>query len=144
MLAQGELVAVLHFEQAVGELVETAHHVERLLVADNLHPGIELLDECQRAAVVGLHVVDHHVVELAVAQHFAKVLKERHEEVHFNGVDEAGLFIVDEISIVADTVGQGPEALEERLVTIVDAYVENFLGNLFHSFYLLVSLMNRT
>ena len=84
--------------------------------------------------MVGLHVVHHDIVKLSVAEHLAQVLKEGHEKVHLDGVDKAGLLVVDKIGVIAHAVGQGPKALEERLVAVVDAYVVDVLSDLFHNF----------
>ena len=130
--AEGEGVAVLHLVKAGGQAVEAGHHVEGLLIADNLDIGIELAQQGQRAAVVGLHVVDDDVVDGTVADDLADVLEEGHEEVDLDSVDEADFLVVDEVGVIAHAVGEGPKALEERLVAVVDADVVDFAGDFFH------------
>ena len=85
--------------------------------------------------MVRLHVVHYNVVDGTLADDFANVLKERHEEVHFNGVDKTNFLIVDQIGVVAHAVGKRPEAFEERLVAVVDAHVEDVVDYLFHEIW---------
>ena len=126
--AERERVAVLHFYNLVflvAHVVVAAHHVERLLVAHDLCVGIILLDECERAAVVGLHVVDDDVVDRTVADDAAHVVYELREEVYFYCVYERYLLVIDDIGVVAYAERQGPETLKECFVAVVDAYWMN-------------------
>ena len=123
VLSQLQTVAVLHLVQAVGDAVEALHHLESLLVADDFHVGIVLLEQCHRAAVVGFHVVNHQIVDRSVAYGLAYVLEKLHEEVHFDGVDEHCLVVADKVGVVGNAVGQWPQALEELLVAVVDTHI---------------------
>ena len=73
--------------------------------------------------MVWLHVVDHHIVYLAVAYHLAYVLDELCEEVYLHRVDEAHLVVDDKIGVVRHSVGQRPQALKQVLVAVVHAYI---------------------
>ena len=98
--AERERVAVRHFHYLVlrvAHVVVAAHHVEGLPVAHDLCVGVVLLDECERTAVVGLHVVDDDIVDGTVADDAAHVVYELREEVYFYGVDECYLLVVDDI-----------------------------------------------
>ena len=99
-LAQVYGVAVFHFHLMVGHAIETFHHAERFLVADNLNVGIILLDECDGPAVVRLHVVDDQVVDGTVTDYFVNVLQKLGEEVHFHGVYQGHLVVDHEIRVV--------------------------------------------
>jgi len=101
-------IAVFHLFQPFGEVVEAAEHVEGLFVSDDFDAGVELSQECQRTAVVRLHVVHHHVVDGPVAQYLADVLYEWHEEVDLHGVDECHLLAHHQVGIVAHALRQGP------------------------------------
>ena len=141
--AQCERVAVLHFQQLVGHAVESLGHLEGLLVADNLDAGVVLLDEGERAAVVGLHVVYHQVVDGAFADDLADVLQILHEEVHLDGVDEADFLVDDEIGVVTYPIGQRPESLEEVLVAVVYADVVDVAYDFFHYLiYIIIVLVS--
>ena len=110
--AQLQGVAVLHLHLVAVNAIEALHHAKGLLVADDLHVGIIFLDQGQRAAVVGLHVVDHQIVDRTVAYHLLYILNVRHEEVHLHSVDEAHLLVVYQVRVITDAIGQGPQALE--------------------------------
>ena len=155
VVAQFERVAVLHLDgvgcQGGGttlpttsirtQAVEATHHAESLLVADDLHVGVVFLDERQRSTVVRFHVVHHEIVDGTVADHLLDILQEWDEEVYFHRVDEADLVGNDEVRVVAYAIGQGPQALEERLVAVVHAHVIDFVGNFCHIFQLMIKVL---
>ena len=82
--------------------------------------------------MVGFHVVDNDIVDRTVADDLADVFEERHEEVDLDSVDEAYFFVVDKVSVIAYAIGEGPKALEQVLVAVVDANVIDFVSNFFH------------
>ena len=83
--------------------------------------------------MVGLHVVDDEVVDGTVADDFLDILDELCEEVHLYGVDKAYFLVDDEVGVIGYTVGQWPQAFEEVLVAVVDAHVEDVVGNGCHN-----------
>ena len=72
---------------------EALHHLVRLLVANEFYLGVILADEGDAAAMVGLHVVHHEVVDGAVAQNGADIVQKLAEIGHINGIDEGHLFV---------------------------------------------------
>ena len=132
---QLERVVVLHLHQIVGDAVEALGHAECLLVAHNLDFGIVFAYQGDGPAVVGLHVVHHEIVDGAVAYHLVYILKILDKEVHLHGVDEADFLVDDEIGVVRHSVGQRPQALEEFLVAVVDAYIVDLVGYFRHDVY---------
>ena len=135
LLAKLDGIAVFHFQSAFCDAVEALHHLEGFLIAHNLNLRIELLDECDASAVVGLHVVNDQIVHLAVANDLVDVLQILCEEVDFYSVDQTYFLIIDEVGVVTDAVGQGPQALEQRFVSVVDTNVIDVFGNFLHNFY---------
>ena len=125
VLAEVEGVALLHIDGVIADLIEALQHVEGLLVADDLHVGIVFLQQRDTATVVGLHVVDHEVVDLAVTDHGMEMLEKLHEEVHLHRINETDFLIIDEIRVVRHAIGQRPQAFEEVLVAVVDTYIMN-------------------
>ena len=132
MLAQLDGIAVFHFQRVTFYAIEPAHHAESLLVADDLHVGIELLDEGNAAAVVGLHVVDDQIVDRFLAYHLLNVLQIRHEEVHLNRIDEAHFVVVDEIGVVGNSVRKWPKPFEKALVAVVHSHIIGFVCDFYH------------
>ena len=63
--------------------------------------------------MVGFHVVDDQIVDRTVADDLMDVLDVLGEEIHLDGIDEAHLLVVNEIRVIADAIGQGPQTLEE-------------------------------
>jgi hypothetical protein len=55
--------------------------------------------------MVGLHVVDDQIVHLAVANDLLNVFDILCEEVNLHGIDETYFLVVDEIRVIADTIG---------------------------------------
>ena len=123
MLAEFKSVAIRNLNDIVARtnVIVSAHHVEGLLVAYDTCLGIVLLDERQRAAMVGFDVVDDDVVDRAVAYYRAYVGEKLREEVYLNGIDERHLLVVDDVRVVRNAVGQGPKSLEDVLMTVVNA-----------------------
>ncbi len=85
--------------------------------------------------MVGFHVVDDEVVDLAVADDLVDVLDELGEEVNLHCVNETYLLVVDEVRVVAHAIGQRPESFKQVLVAVVDANIIDFVCNFQHSFF---------
>ena len=85
--AQRETIAVLHFHiLRAAFTIEASHHLERLLVADDLHLRVVLANEGDGTAVVGLHVVDNEVVDGPFADDLTNILQILREEVHLHRI----------------------------------------------------------
>ena len=87
VFSQRESVAVLYLQFIVADAVEPAEHAEGLLVADDLDVGVVFADEGDGTAVVGLHVVDNEVVNLAVANDLLDMFDVLGEEIDLYGID---------------------------------------------------------
>ena len=133
LLAKSNGIAILHLYGTLCDAIESFHHLESLLVANYLYLWIVFLDEGNRTAVVGLHVVDNQVVHLAVANDLVDVFNKLCEEVHLDSIDETHFLVVDEIRVIAHTIRQWPQTFKQRLVTIVDTNVVNVFSNFLHS-----------
>ena len=127
-------IAVFHLYPILFNAIKPLYHAEGFLVADNLYFRIIFLQQCQRTAVVGLHVVDDEVVDFPVAYHFADILDELGEKVHFHRINQAHLFVVDQIRVVAHAVRQRPQSLEQVLVAVVHTDVVDFVCNFSHGY----------
>ena len=122
-------IAIFHLYGIVGNTIEALHHLERLFIADNLNVGKVLLNKCNGTAVVGLHVVDDKVVNLAVTNDLLDMFQELREEVNLHRINEAHLLVINEIRVVTNTIRQWPQALKEVLVAVVHAYIKDFVCN---------------
>ena len=122
VLPGGDLVALLHLDDVLRpDVVEVLHHVEGLAVPDDgdVRPGLQDLgDAC---AVVGLHVVDHEVVQVPSVQRGAEVPPELGGDGCVAGVQEAGLLVPDEVAVVGDPLGDGEGPLEDGGGAVVAA-----------------------
>ena len=130
--AQLQRVALFHLDVALFNAIESLHHAESLLVSDDFHVGIVFLQQGNRAAVVGLHVVHHEVVHGSLADDFADVFEILREEIHLHSVDEARFLVHQQVGVVGNAVWQRPETLEQRLVAVVHAYVVDVFCDGFH------------
>ena len=71
--------------------------------------------------MVGLHVVDDQIVELAVADHLADIGFEPAAECLLDGVDECGFLACDQVGVVRYSLGERPEPFEAGCGPVVDA-----------------------
>ena len=121
--AGAEGVALLDQMYAVGEVggEEAREHVAYLCVADNFGLGIAQGDVLDGGGVVGLHVGDYQVVELAAAQDVGHVVEEVVRHGLVNRVEEYGLLVEYEIGVVGDAVGHAVDALEQGEPAVICA-----------------------
>ena len=134
VVAKVQSLAILNLHNIFCYAIEAFEHAESLLVAHNLDVRIILLDECDRTAMVWLHMVDDEIVDIAVAYHLVDILKILCEEIHLYCIYQCYLFIIDDVGVVAYSIRQRPKTLETMLVAIVDAYIINVACN-FHNHF---------
>jgi len=77
-------------------------------------------------------MVDNNIVDGAVANDLPDILEERHEEIDLYRINQAHFPVVDEVGVIADTVGEGPQALKQILIAVVDTDVVNVRSDSFH------------
>ena len=106
--------------------VELADHVQGLAVADD--GGLRVADHQipQGGGVVGLHVVDEHIVQAGVLQIFKELGLDR--AVH--RVEQDGLFIQQEVGVVGHPTGDRVGALEEGALAVIAADPEKVVCDL--------------
>ena len=126
-------IAVFHLYRTIDNSIEALHHLESLLVADDLDVRIILLDQGNGAAMVWLHVVNHQVVDRTFPDHLMDMFDELGEKVHFNGVYQTDFLVINQIRVVTHAIGKGPQTLKQRLVTVVDTHIIDVVGNCLHS-----------
>ena len=73
--------------------------------------------------MVGLHVVDDQIVDGPVADLAADVVEEDAAETLLDGVDQGDALADDQIGVVRNACGQGPQGFEARSGAVVDADV---------------------
>ena len=97
MPAQGEGIPLLDGDGAPvqGEIVELPHKGEGLGVAHQLESGEAEQQRLNVGAVVGLHVVDHQVVQRTAVQGVEHVLQELAGDGGVHGVHHGGLLVQD-------------------------------------------------
>ena len=132
VLAKLDGIAVFDFQRTFTNAIETLHHLERFLVSDDLDFRIILLDQGNASAMVRLHVIDHQIVDRAVAYHLLNILQVGHEEIHLHRINQTHLLVINQIRVIAHPIGQRPQTLEKVLVTVVHAHVVNLVCNLYH------------
>ena len=79
--------------------------------------------------MIGLHVVHNEVVRLTAIQRLANVGKPLVAEVLVNGIHHGDLLVEDHIRIVGNAVGHGVQALEQVNLMVVDANIEDAVGD---------------
>ena len=107
--AGGEHVSLLHHQGIFrhGAAEELADHGEGLGIAHHLGLRMAAQQRAQSGAVIRLHVVHHHIVQLPVLKQVIQILKEQlpHGEIH--RVQEDGLLVQQQIGIVGNAPGDG-------------------------------------
>ena len=98
--AERYAVALLDFERPGVDAVESLEHLQRLGVAHDLDVGVEHAQCAHGRRVVGFHVVDDQVVDLAVADGLADVLCQTAAEALFDGIYQCDLLVGNQIGIV--------------------------------------------
>lgn len=78
--------------------------------------------------MVRLHVVDYQVIHLAVADQRRDMVEIVVDELPFDGVDEGDFFIDDEVGIVADSVGNGPNIFKKMGSPVVETHKPDVAG----------------
>ena len=71
VLTQREFVAMFHLVFASRKTIKAFKQVERLFISHHFKVGIILTKQCERAAMVGFHVVGYHIINGSVAKNFA-------------------------------------------------------------------------
>ena len=82
--------------------------------------------------MVGLHVIDYEIVNLAVAYDLLDILDIRNEEIHLDSVDEANLLVINDIRVIRNSIWQRPQAFEQVLVAVIHAHIINLVCNFLH------------
>jgi len=110
--------------------VELADHVQGLAVADN--GGLRVADHQipQGGGVIGLHVVDEHIVQFPPVQGVFQILKELglHRPVH--RVKENRLLVQQQVGVEGHAPGDGVGALKQGVLAVVAADPEQVVGDL--------------
>ena len=101
VLSEGELVALLDLQLVLGdETIEVVQHVECLRVTDDGDLGVHLENLSDSRSVVGLHVVDHEVVQGPAGEGAAQFLPEHRGDGEVAGVQKGGLLVHDDVRVV--------------------------------------------
>lgn len=98
--AERNRVALLDFERPGVDAVEALDHLQRLGIADDPDVGVEQAQGADGRRVVRLHVIDHEVVDRAVADRLADIFEQTASESLFDGVDQGDLLVCDQICVV--------------------------------------------
>jgi len=134
---QAQALAVLDHNAAVlGDGIgpeELLHIQERLGVAHHLHLGVEGGEAGHIRAVVRLHVADHQVIRLASGQCLGQVGKPGLRGTVVHRIQNGGLFVQNDIGIVAHAGGHRVLALEQVNGGIVHTHAQNGFADLFHA-----------
>ena len=131
MLAGAELVTlgndVVFKRVRQGE--ELAEHGLDLRVADYGDLGVTQGKLLYRRSVVRLHVGNDKIIELPSAQSVGEVFKKRAADGLVNGVEQNGLFVIEQICVVGNAVGNAVNALKAGKAAVICADPGQIFGN---------------
>ena len=131
MLAGAELVTlgndVVFKRVRQGE--ELAEHGLDLRVADYGDLGVTQGKLLYRRSVVRLHVGNDKIIELPSAQSVGEVFKKRAADGLVDGVEQNGLFVIEQICVVGNAVGNAVNALKAGKAAVIRADPGQIFGN---------------
>ena len=110
--------------------MEATEHIEGLLVPHDLHIGVALTQETDRAAVVRLHVVDDQIIHGTPLQDEVELVEEDIRVADVDRIDEGGLLVYDEVGIVGHARGDRPDVLEALFHAVIHADVVDGVSDL--------------
>ena len=138
MPAKVDGVAFLYDERAGIDIKieELLDHFERLDVDDDLRVGIGVRGLLQGGCMIGLHMVHDDVVKLAAVQGIFQIFSKYIGNGAINGINERGLFALQQVCVVGNTLGDGIYALKQGQTTVVCSEVGKIAGKLVYIVHL--------
>ena len=137
MGAKAQALAVLHHYTALlGNGIgtkELLHIQEGLGVAHHLHLRVECRQLCNVGTVVRLHVGDYQIIRLTVCQSFGQVFQPRLSGAGIHGIQNGGLFVQNDIGIIAHAGGHRVLALEQVDGGIIHTNAQNSFTDLVYA-----------
>ena len=131
MAAGGNGVALVDQVNGLGVgAVELADHVQDLAVTHDGGLGVAQHHIAQSGGVVGLHVVDKNVVQLAAGQGVVQIFKELGLDRTVHSVHQNSLFIQEKIGVKRHPTRHGMGGLEQGVLAVVAAHPDEVLGDM--------------
>ena len=100
---------------------ELPEHGLYLRVADDGDLGVTQGKLLYRCRVIRLHVGNDKIIELPSAQSVGEVFKKRAADGLVNGVEQNGLFVIEQICVVGNAVGNAVNALKAGKTAVIRA-----------------------
>ena len=120
-VTQIQSIPVAHLDNILGNLVEPLHQGHRLLTRYHRKIRPNLLERLQPARMIGLHVVHDYVVDgFGIQFHLIELFEERfrHAVPAAHPVHDGGFLSLDDVGTHRNSVGNGPQTLEQNVVDI--------------------------
>ncbi len=126
-------MAIINFQHFFRLHVITFHKPESFFVPHQRNTGIFLNNSFQRTRVVGLHVVNHQVIDGPVADNILNIVEVLVDKRTLNRVDERNFVIDNQVGIIGNSMRNGPDVFEQ----VGAAIVESQKPDVFSKIYLL-------
>ena len=110
---------------------------------DDLHLRPAEQNFLDGGGVVRLHVVDDQVVQGPAVQHGLDVFNELPSHGPVRRVEQDGLFVQQDVGVVADAVVQGMDVFKQGQAVVVGAYPVQVIGNFTDIMHMITSLSGR-
>ncbi len=134
--AQG--VPLLHQHGPLGGApVELAEQVHRLPITDDGSPGVADQQVAQGGGVVGLHVVDEHIVQLPAVQGVLQILEELGLDRPVHRVEEHRLLIQQQVGVVGHPPGDRVVTFKAGALPVVAADPDQILCHVPHTMHII-------
>ena len=108
---------------------EILHHRARLGVADDGDFRVTQDKLADRGGVIRLHVLHDEIVERASGKHVVDILKEQAADGLVDGIDQHGLFVEQQIGVIADAVRERIGVLKQIQPPLARADPIEILGH---------------
>ena len=130
MATDTQRVTTLDLVEACRDTMEATEHIEGLLVPHDLHIGVALAQETDRATVVRLHVIDDQIIHGTALQDEVELVEEDIRVADVDRIDEGRLLVYDEVGVVSHARGDRPDVLEALFHAVVHADVVDGVSDL--------------
>ena len=146
VFAEGELVAFFDGNVAVrhGMAEELFKEFERLRLADNLGIRIFFQERQGGAGMVRFHMLEDEVVQFTAFEQVFYIFQEFVAARFIHGIDDACLFIIDEIGVVRYAFGNRENPFKQFGTEIVASHPINTIFNFFYTMHIDMTSLKST
>ncbi|KXA70078.1 hypothetical protein HMPREF3201_00350 [Megasphaera sp. MJR8396C] len=144
VLAQFQLIAFINGHVAIrhGMAEELFKKLKGRRLADDLGFRVFFKQGQGRAGMIRFHVLDNEVVQFAAFEQVFYIFKKFVTARFIHGIDEARLFIIEEIGIISNTLRKGEDPFKQFRPEIVASHPIDTVFNFFYTMHICITSLN--